>query len=136
MQSDGDPVLAVLDRVERKLDEVLDRAVEPNYRELADWIVAQVRVETGGSPALAAGPGDEPPLSAREAARRLGRKRRWVYDNQDALGVVHQGRYLAFPAGRIDEVLTRGLSVAPGQPDVMPTPRYLRDRHTRRHDAA
>jgi hypothetical protein len=136
VQSDGDPVLAAFDRLERKLD-ALDRAVDRIYRELPARIVDQLCAERGQVRALATDPGNgPPPLSAEEAARRLGRKRRWVYDHQDALGVVHQDGCLAFSAARIDEVLNRGLSVAPRQPEVPLTPRYLRDRKTRRQDAA
>jgi hypothetical protein len=133
VQSDVDRILAAFDRLGRKLDDALDRV----HRELPARIVDQLRGELGEVRALAADPCCEaPPLSVKEVAVRLGRKPRWVYDHQHELGVVRHGGRLAFPATRIDEVRTRGLSVAPLQPDVIPTPRYLRDRRTRRQDAA
>jgi hypothetical protein len=102
---------------------------------LPAWIVDQLRSELEGVRALAAGPCGEPPLSVTKAAARLGRKRRWVYDHKDELGVVRHGRRLAFPAARIEEVRTLGLSVVRQRPGAMPTPRYVLNR-AGRQDAA
>jgi hypothetical protein len=137
VEFDDDPVLAALDRMERiecMVEEALGR-VERLRRELPARIVDQLRAELEGVRVLRADPYAEPPLSVLQAAARLGRKRRWVYDHQDELGVVHHGGRLAFPAARIEEVRSHGLSVVPQQPDAMPTPRYELDR-ARRKDAA
>jgi hypothetical protein len=136
VEFDDAPVLAALDRMERiecMVEEALGR-VERLRRELPARVVGELRAELEGMRALA-GPCGEPPLSVAEVAARLGRKRRWVYDHQDELGVVRHGGRLAFPAARIEEVRSRGLSVVPQQPDAMPTPRYELDR-ARRKDAA
>lgn len=131
---DDDPVLAALDLIERMLDEALCRMVERLRRELPARVVDQLRTELEGVRA-AADPRLEPPLSVAQVAERLGRKPRWVYDHQAELGVVRHGGRLAFPAARIEQVRSCGLSVVPQRPDAVPTPRYVLDRAGRR-DAA
>lgn len=132
MESYDDPLLAALDRIER-IEEALGR-VERLHRELPTRVVDRLRTELKGVRAPA-DPRDEPPLSVAQVAERLGRKPRWVYDHQAELGVVRHGGRLAFPAARIEDVRSGGLSVVPQRPDAVPTPRYVLDRAGRR-DAA
>lgn len=133
MEFGDDSVLASLARLERMVEEILGR-VEHLDRELPARI-GQLRTELEGVRGLPADPRGGPPLSVQQVADRLGRKRRWVYDHKDELGVVRHGRRLAFPAATIEEVRTGGLSIIRRRPGAMPTPRYVLNR-AGRQDAA
>jgi hypothetical protein len=133
VEFDDDSLLASVARLERMVEEIRGR-VEHLDRELPARI-GQLCTELEGKRRPAADPRGGPPLSVAQVADRLGRKRRWVYDHKDELGVVRHGRRLAFPAARIEEVRTLGLSVVRQRPGAMPTPRYVLNR-AGRQDAA